>query len=117
MCTVNFSEKKETKFQVSVIKMLENYKFTFIPINEYSNEHFYCSVLAPKHPNMSNWGRRISKFLGLHDPDEEMVEFTLSMTMYNNYDVVERIPMVFTQKDVKLIITDLPDNYVGPDVL
>ena len=38
------------------------------------------------------------------NPEEDIVEFTLSLTIYNTYDIVERIPMVFTQADVLAII-------------
>lgn len=114
---ITFSEKKETNFQVSVIKMLEPYKFTFTPINEYSNDHFYCRVMAPKHPNVDGFSTKLSKWFGMSNPEEDVVEFTLSLTIYNTYDVVERIPMVFTQADVLAIIKDLPNNYVGESVL
>ena len=114
---ITFTEKKETNFQVSIIKMLESYQFKFVPINEYNNDHFYCRIIAPKTATMDKFSVKFAKWLGMSNLDERVVEFTLAMTIYNNFDVVDRIPMVFTQQDVINIINDLPDNYVGENIL
>lgn len=114
---ITFSEKTETNFQVSVIKMLEPYKFTFTPINEYSNDHFYCRVMAPKKSSLDGISDKLNKIFKIEKPEKNPIEFTLALTIYNNYDIVDRIPMVFTQIDVLAIIKDLPNNYVGENVL
>lgn len=99
--------------QQTIVKVLRQVKYTFEPLNEYENTQFICEVQNVKNGPFKS----IAKALGAKVKDN-YVSCPLSLTVCNQYSgdpIFE--PMVFNREDVLKIISDVPENYVGPEEL
>lgn len=114
---IKFSEQQVIKSQRTIVHILRNMKYTFQPISKYDNNYFYCIIhCEQKEPKAIVWLRKYLNWL-LPRPKNEYIDYrlTLSFRDCNDYYIDE--PMVFNRQEVKNIVSDVPDNYIGEEVL
>lgn len=111
--TVNFKETPMFASQQTIVKLLKNVKYTFEPLNEYENTQFICVTMYPEDDPVKSQFRRIGFKI-----KEKYYSCPLSLTVCGYYKgrPVQEV-MVFNRNDVLNIIKDVPENYVGPDIL
>lgn len=110
---ITFNDAPAWASQQTIVKILKQVKYKFEPINEYENNLFYCITQQKDHDPLKN---SFKKF-GFKVKDK-FFSCPLAITVcgfYNGLPVVE--PIVFTRNDVLNIISDVPENYIGPDEL
>ena len=108
---LRFTESESLYSQQTIVKVLRERKYYFKPINEYENTQFYCMIVCRKQ-------HFFGKFLNfLFGDKNENIESPLMIDVCGDFGrpIVE--PFVFTRDDVLRIVKDVPDTYVGTNVL
>lgn len=112
---LTFNEAPVWASQQTIVKILKDVKYTFEPVSQYENTQFYCMTSQKLNEPLRDKLRKI----GFKKIKERYYKCPLAVTMkgglYSSNPIVE--PIVFNQSDVTKIISDVPENYVGPDVL
>ncbi len=111
--SVNFNAMPDYASQQTIVKVLKQVKYTFEPLNEYENTQFICETQHVKNGPF----KALAKAFGAKVKDS-YVSCPLAITICNQYSgdpIFE--PMVFNREDVLKIISDVPENYVGPEEL
>ena len=111
---LTFSELPVWASQQTIVKVLKNTKYTFEPVSQYENTQFYCMTNQRLNEPVRDAFRRMGFKVKEHYYTCPLA-ITVKGGMYSKDPVVE--PIVFNQTDVAKIISDVPENYVGPDVL
>ena len=115
----NIKFKEGTKFnsQQTIVKVLKDKKYEFEPINEYQNTLFYCVTLCEDPDWLKDFLSKLFGWAGFKYK-KRYVKCPLMITvcggLYPN-SVYE--PIVFNREEVEGIISDLPENYVGEEIL
>lgn len=105
---VKFKEVPMWQSQQTIVKILKQVKYRFEPLNEYENNEFICVTeqkarRGPLKELMASMGAKV----------KDKYDFCpLTLTICGEYgSIVET--MVFTREDVKRIISDVPEHYIG----
>ena len=111
--TINFKGEPMLASQQTIVKLLKEVKYKFEPLNEYDNTQFICVTMYPEDDPIKTQFRRIGFKI-----KEKYYSCPLALTVCGFYKrrPVQEI-MVFNRNDVLNIIKDVPENYVGPDIL
>ena len=111
---INLTFKEETTLysQQTIVKILRERNYYFKPINEYENTQFYCMVVCRKRTNI--FGKIFSFLLGDKDGN---VDCPMMIDVCGDLGAPLVEPFVFTRDDVMRIIRDVPETYVGKEVL
>lgn len=110
---INFKEKETVSSQQTIVLILKNYKYFFQSISEYDNNNFKCMIMHEE-PNL--FFKLFSHF-GYKGQKNRVVMSPLMLCTYTTTNNEINELMVFTQEDVKKIISDVPENYIGEKVL
>ena len=113
---LNFKEKETFNSQQTLVNLLRKYDYFFEPVSQYENTQFYCVVKCEIYNFTKDFLYRAFKWLGF----KKKVEYSncpVAITMCNPYNTGVFEPIVFTQEDVKKIVSDVPERYVGEKVL
>ena len=113
--SITFKEKESFRTQQTIAKVLRERKYFFIPITEYDNEHFYCMTKCVDETTFSAQLYRAFKWLGVKRRDK-YINCPLSIVICGKYSTVSE-PFVFNREDVLNIVSDIPENYVGENML
>ena len=116
MNEVKFNEKAKINSQQTLVKFLKEKKYYFKPVSEYSNSDFYCMVKCEMHNAFFDMLHELFGWAGAKERVtfvDSPIAFSICAGSYNE----QMEPVVFTQEDVKKIITDVPENYIGEDIL
>lgn len=99
--------------QQTIVKILKQVKYKFEPISSYENTQFLCVTeqkrSEPIKESLMSLGIKMKP---------KYSSCPLAITIcgpYNGSPLVE--PIVFTRDDVMRIISDVPENYIGPEAL
>ena len=114
---IKFNEQRQTKSQRTIVAVLKQVKYTFTPISKYDNMYFYCIIHCEQkeHPFFT-WLRKYAKWLAPR-MKFEYIDYRLSLTFRDCNDMYIDEPMVFSRQEVKNIVEDIPENYIGEEVL
>lgn len=114
---IKFNEQRPSKSQRTIAAVLKQAKYTFTPISKYDNMYFYCIIhCEQKEPPFFTWLRKYAKWLAPR-MKYEYIDHRLSLTFRNCDDMYVDEPMVFSRQEVKNIVEDIPENYIGEEVL
>ena len=114
---IKFNEQQVIKSQRTIANVLKNVKYTFRPISKYDNNFFYCMIRCQERENpILAWLRKYVKWL-IPKAKVEYMDYRLKISFRdcNEYYIDE--PMVFSRHEVKNIVADVPENYIGEEVL
>ena len=111
MIDLKFKEPETLYSQQTIVKVLRERKYYFKPINEYENTQFNCMILCRK---TNAFGKFLNFLLG---DKADYVECPLMIDVCGDFGKPIVEPFVFTRDDVARIIKDVPDTYVGEEVL
>lgn len=114
---IKFNEQMAIKSQRTIASVLRNVKYTFLPISKYDNNFFYCIIHCEEKENpFFQWLRKYAKWLAPKIRHEYM-DYRLKLSFRNCDDLYVDEPMVFSRQEVKNIVADVPENYIGEEVL
>lgn len=112
--SVSFSEAQKCNTQQSILSILKNHNYYFKRVTQYDNNMFYCVVLMTIENNTNKF---LNHWFRTKLDDKQTGEFILQITVGDsNYQNIKE-PMIFTREDVSGIVADVPENYVGAEVL
>ncbi len=112
MTELKFVTNEPCYSQQTIVKMLKRNHYRFEPIDEYGNENFYCVVLYPETSLFKDFFKKLG-----FKVNYKVFEGKMGLITCGKYCDSCIEPMVFTRDDIQRIIRDVPDNYVGDDVL
>ena len=111
MTELKFAEEEACYSQQTLVKMLSDSNYKFVPISDYGNDQFYCYVEYRELNSVKDFLTRLG-----FNVKYKTYFGKLGLIMSGKFrDTVE--PIVFTRDDVKRVLMDVPDTYVGPRVL
>lgn len=114
---IKFNEQMAIKSQRTIASVLRNVKYTFLPISKYDNNFFYCIIhCEEKESPLFQWLRKYAKWIA-PKMKNEYVDYRLKLSFRNCDDLYVDEPMVFSRQEVKNIVADVPENYIGEEVL
>ena len=114
---IKFNEQVAIKSQRTVVNVLKNVQYTFLPISKYDNNFFYCIIhCEEKESAFFQWLREHAKWLA-PKPRNEYIDYRLKLSFRNCINLYVDEPMVFSRQEVKNIVADVPENYIGEEVL
>lgn len=112
---IKFNEPKPIMSQRTLAKILEKHKYYFEPINDYTDELFYCIIKCEKRHEFLEFLYKIFRMRFLK-PKEEYIDTPLEFHVAN-LSYQEFIPLVIDKEEIIKIIKDVPENYAGEKVL
>lgn len=114
---INFENPKQLNSQQTIVLVLKQHKYYFKSISEYDNSNFYCIIV---HENVDTIGNMLYKIFGrfgYKEPTTKYLECPLGLCYCSDTNSTLDELLVFTQEDVKNIISDVPENYIGGSTL
>lgn len=111
MIELKFKEQESLYSQQTIVKVLRTRQYYFKPINEYENTQFHCMVKCRK---TNAFGKFLNFLLG---DKTDYVECPLMIDVCGDFGTPIVEPFVFTRDDVARIIKDVPETYVGEEIL
>lgn len=116
MTDINFKEQEKLYSQQTLVKILRGRKYYFKPVTEYYNTAFYCIVKCEVHNAFFDMMHELFGWAGFKQKIS-YVECPVSMVVCGEYFNSNTEPIIFTQEDVKKVLMDVPENYVGENSL
>ena len=110
---IKFKEIPAWESQQTIVKVLKKVKYKFEPVSDYENTQFVCITQQENYSPIKDTFRKF----GLK-AKKTYTSCPLALTvcgMYKTQPLLE--PIVFTQEDVLRIIKDVPENYIGEEIL
>ena len=109
---IKFNEQKEIFSQRTLVKILSNSKYKFIPVNEYDNNYFVCILKCEVKDNLTEFFYRCVSVLNIKRKPK-FIEQPLSISVTGCYGEQVIEPIVFDREEVCKIVKDIPENYIG----
>lgn len=109
---IDFKEKTAYNSQQTIVKFLRSRKYCFKPITEYDNAMFYCIIKCEAHNAFFDMMHELFGWAGV----KQRISYhdcPLSISVCEGYSNSAVEPIIFTQEDIKKILLDVPENYVG----
>ena len=113
---IKFKECMPYKSQQSIAIFLKNFNYYFVQATEYDNKNFFCMIKCPEKEIMKDFFYSLIKWTGAKKKTKYF-DYRLNLTFCACSTERAEMPMLFTQEDVKNIIADVPENYVGDEIL
>ena len=111
MIELKFKATESRYSQQTIVKVLREREYFFKPINEYENTQFHCMIRCRKTNVFGKW---INRLLG---DKTDYVECPLMIDVCGDFGTPIVEPFVFTRDDVARIIKDVPETYIGEEIL
>ena len=113
---INFNERKTYNMQQTIVKILKEKKYSFKSLSGYDNSMFYCMIRCEVYDeifdilNKALWWAGVKRKLKTFD-------CPLSICFCDEYYHGDGEPIVFTREDIRKILIDAPENYIGESSL
>jgi hypothetical protein len=110
---VYFASMPSWASQQTIVKILKKVKYRFEPVSEYENTQFICVTEQEDYDLLKDSFKRIG-----FKVKKKYSSCPLAITVcgaYKGQPFVE--PFVFNRDDVRKIIRDVPENYIGEEIL
>lgn len=114
---IRFNEQQAMKSQRTIVAILRNVKYTFRAISKYDNSFFYCEIHCPQEEDpIVVWFRKYMPWF-FPKRKNDYIDYRLSLSFRDCSDRYIDEPIVFSRQEVKNIVADVPENYIGEEVL
>lgn len=111
---ISFKEKQGFMAQQTLSNLLSKHKYLFKKVDYYTDDAYYCFVAYKFKRFKSEFFQKwFSKYLEDFTTSME----PLTILNYDEYGDIVYEKMIFTKDDIKNIISDNPDNYIGENVI
>lgn len=114
---ITFNDTVRVNSQRTIVSLLSGASYYFVPVTKFDNNLFYCVVKCNKQYNwFMEYLRKIQLKLGfLRKPESFETRLTLYYEDCEGYYHDE--PLVFDRQEILAIIKDMPDKYIGEQIL
>ena len=103
---IKFSPMKPFSSQQTIALFLRDKQYYFRSVSAYENTMFYCVIRKPEFRNTC-----LGDIFKKHETKYN--EYILTLSLDKGGSDAEEMYMVFTQEDVKNIVKDAPEGYIG----
>lgn len=118
MKEIRFKEISKVNSQQTLVSILKDREFYFKPLSNYENTMFHLIVRHKYLPAESRMFKKAFGWLGAK-AKEKYIDCPIAYSVETGYpgNTIINVPIVFTRDDIVAIVNDVPETYIGEDVL